>query len=74
MLGLFRTRGVNLDSGKPNVVAIMLNKTAGMSIAGGAMAPGTFLTFGEHQPFDCSQWEMLATGDEVLAMLRSQDQ
>lgn len=72
MLGVFKTKGKNPESGLPNVVAIMFTEEMGISVVGGALAPGVSLSFGELQPFDRSQWEMIATAEEVIDFMKEE--
>lgn len=73
MLGAFRTKGKNPESGLPNVVAIMLSEELGISTIGGALASGVVLRFGNLAPFDRSQWEQIATAEEVTEHIRKKE-
>jgi len=73
MLGLFQTKGKNPESGLPNVVAIMFTEEVGISVGGGTMAAGFPLDFGESAPFDRSQWEIIATGEEIIEYMKEEN-
>jgi hypothetical protein len=54
--GIFKTKGINPENGKPNVVALMFNESKGISLDGGAMAAGVSLGFGGSPSFAWGQW------------------
>lgn len=69
--GIFKTRGNNPENGKPNIVALMLDESQGVSLDGGALAAGVYLTFGGEQSFNPTQWVELSE-QEYGALLESQ--
>ncbi len=71
--GIYKTKGLNPDNGKPNVVALMLSEKLGVSLEGGAMASGSRLSFGGTVPFKPEMWDALS-GEEYEALVRVHDE
>lgn len=69
--GIFKTKGINPENGKPNVMALMFDESRGISLDGGALAAGMHLGFGGSQSFDPNQWIGL-NETEYDALLKSQ--
>ncbi len=61
--GVYKTRGINPDNGKSNVVAFMLSERLGVTLQGGAMAPGVMLGFGDTEPFKPEMWDALTDAE-----------